>query len=446
MSPHTRRRFLALGAATTVGALAGCWGTTETATYADWLPATDDPMLTAYIDLTFSQKTSKIDPLLPLILPSSDDSNPPGIAPDLSALDRIDEPLLKLPLQTGGQVIGVSAISFAASGLTYLIDAAQPTQGVTELFRVNDTVVGTGDIDVTKADESLRAGGTDFLGEIRFEVVTDGDEYTLYEPKPDVSQFVAVSESSVVLSESRTNVETVIDTGQGDHDRAVEQQNTVEWLVDTAGTGDVVVGWLGPADLDGYYWRSSDADPPTAVVSQRDDVCSSVTFSPEDKRITADLALRSDTVSQSTTGRLKTQLGIAGADASLSTDGDRLSATSTYADSDLDIDFVRQTATPEETTAPERPPGSRSKPDAIPDNAFEFSYKEEKGTVRVNFVKAVEADEVTVRAVNSGSETSTTTPGVVSYLTVYLASDGDEVVVTVTVDGVSTEVARKQFA
>jgi hypothetical protein len=57
----------------------------------------------------------------------------------------------------------------------------------------------------------------------------------------------------------------------------------------------------------------------------------------------------------------------------------------------------------------------------------------------------VDADEVTVRAVEADSETSTTTPGAVSSLTVYVASGGDEVVVTATVEGVTGAVAREEF-
>ena len=343
MPQCNRRRFLTLGATTVATALAGCWGTTDNSTYADWIPATDDSILTAYIDLTISQKSSQIDPLLPLFLPSNDNASATGVAPDFSALNQIDEPLLRLPLQTGGQLIGVSGLSLTASGLSYLVDPTQPAEGITELFRVNDTVVGTGAIDVSKADESLRAGREDFLGEMKYDVVREGDTYTIYQPTLDVTGAVAVSESAVLVSDSQRKVETVIDTWQGTHERAVEENDTVKWLFDTIGSGDMVVGWLGPVHLQDFYWESMDAEPATEIVSQEDDVLSSVTFSPESRRITAALALQDETVTETEETQLKTQLGISGSDASLSIDRTRLSATASYTDDDLDIEYVERT-------------------------------------------------------------------------------------------------------
>ncbi|MFD1588190.1 hypothetical protein ACFR9U_14505 [Halorientalis brevis] len=445
MPPCNRRRFLTLGTTTVATALAGCWGTTDSLTYADWIPATDGSILTAYLDLTISQKSSQIDPLLPLFLPSKDSSSATGVAPDFSALNQIDEPLLRLPLQTGGQLIGVSGLSLTASGLSYLVDPTQPTEGVTELFRVNDTVVGTGTIDVSKADESLRAGREDFLGEMKYDVVSEGGNYTIYQPTLDVTGAVAVSESAVLVSDSQRKVQTVIETWQGTHDRAVEENDTVKWLFDTIRSGDMVVGWLGPVHLQDFYWERMDAEPATEIVSQKDDVLSSVTFSPEGRRITAELALQDDGIASLTERQLQTKLGISGTETEMAIDGTRLSATTSYTDDDLDIEYFERTEpTPETTETPQKSP-SEAAADAIPDNAFEFSHDEDKGTVRVTFAKKFDADKVTVKAVESDSEASTTTPDPVSYLNVYLAPDGDEVVVTVTVDGETFEVARKVF-
>jgi hypothetical protein len=130
---------------------------------------------------------------------------------------------------------------------------------------------------------------------------------------------------------------------------------------------------------------------------------------------------------------------------SISIDGDRLSAEATYQEDVVNVDFVERQTPTQTPTIPDGEDVPQKVAEAVPENAFSFSYKEDKGIVRVNFDKEVEADKVTVRAVNSDSETSSTTPEALTYLTVYLGSGSDEVVVIVTVDGSSGEVARKQF-
>lgn len=446
MIPIDRRQFLGLGATTAALALAGCSESTDTSpSYTDWIPTQNEAALTAYIDFNVAKKTSKIDPILPLFLPASDVSTSTELVPNVSELDRIDEPLLRLPLQTGGRVIGVSALWLAASGLSYLIAPGNPAQGVTELFRANNTAVGTGDIDTDRADESLREGREDFLGKIKFEVLREDDEYTIYTPTTDVEGIVAVSESAVLMSDSQTELKTVIETKRREHDRAVQTSDAFEWLFDAAGSADMLVGWLGPVALEEFYWGEMEADPATDVVTQEKDVLSSVTFAPETREVTANLALNNSDGATISSSALATQLGIDRDAVSFADEDGRVSATTTYTDDELDIQFVEPTETPRTTTAPAGEDLPQEVAAAVPEDAFEFEYKEDEGVVRVNFVKEFEADKVTVQAVESRSEASTTTPEPISYLNVYLAAGGDEVVVTVTVDGVTGEVARRSF-
>lgn len=436
-----RRQFLGLGATATAVAIAGCGSATARPAYADWVPHTGEGVLAAAIDFDVARESAAIDPLLPLFLPSADASAPGDLVPDLSALDRIDEPLLRLPLQTGGRVIGVAGLSLGIAGLGYLVDPATPDAGVTRLVRAHDATVGTGDIDVGRAAEALRAGRSDVLGGLTFEVSREADPYTVYEPTQDVEGVVALSESAVVMANTPDGVRRVIDTAEGAADAAVDSSDTFDWLIDAAGAGDMVVGWLGPIDLDGYYWGNVAADPATAVATQRRDVMASVSFDPAAGEVGAALAVQG--VADPSRDRLGADLGVTGTPGSLTVDGERLSASRTYAASELEVGFV-EPATPTPTPAP----GGATPPPAVAEAAsaddFAFTYKPDEGVVRVEFVGDVEADRVTVAAVGTESEVSTDQPGVITYLSVYVAPEGDTVVVTATVDGVTGEVAREE--
>lgn len=441
----TRRRLLELGAAGTVAALGGCLGGGGDGepTYTDWIPASDGRLRVAYADLAVSRDASSIDPLLPLALPSDGGSEPAQFAPQLSGVDDLTDPMLGLPLRTGRSILAAAALSIAVAGLEALVDPAAST-GITELYFVDETAVGTGEIDTERAHESLRAGTEGPFGELRFEVVDDGGEYTTYEPAGEPTAAVAVSDSAVLVADTRERVRAVADAHSGDRTRAVEADGDVEWLFDAAGAGDLVVGWEGPARLEDVTWGDGETGPAAEVdpVLQRSDVVSTVTFSPEDGEVTAGFALRNPDLGAAAGDRLAARLGESGEDRSVTREDDRLSATATYADDVLDVELVENDRTTRQTTVPggdDVPPAVAS---AVPEGAFEFSYDEDKRVLRVNFVEEFEADRVTVTAVESGNEASTSTPGPVTYLSVFVGAEDDVVVVTATVDGETGVVAR----
>jgi hypothetical protein len=449
----TRRQVLALAASGTAGALAGCVGPgdgAEDAAWTDWLPDARDQVRTAYIDLAVSREVSTVDPLLPLVLPSDgDDDERAAYVPQLSALDEVDDPLLQLPLQTGVQIIAVSTLSLAFAGLGDLVDPATPDDGVTELFLANDTVVGTGTVDAEAAGEALRAGSAGAFGEVRFERVAEDGEYGVYEPVAGEEGVVAVSEDGVVVGDARQEVQQVLDATRGDAERAVESDGFgALFEAAGAGGGDVLVGWEAPVDFSEFAWGDSAVEPAGDLVSASDDdVVASVSFSPGSGEVAAGLALRSPALDDDDArARLRAELGAASGDSSVSFDGGVASASATYPTDVLDVDFVAQpTTTPEQTTAPggdDLPPEVDA---AVPDDAFEFVYRPEQGTVRVNFRESIEADSVTIRALEAESETSTSTPEGLTYLTVFVDTEGDVVVVEVTVDGVTGEVAREEI-
>jgi hypothetical protein len=73
------------------------------------------------------------------------------------------------------------------------------------------------------------------------------------------------------------------------------------------------------------------------------------------------------------------------------------------------------------------------------------AFEPDQNAARVQFVSNVVADGVTVESVQAGESTSTSTPGSVTYLEVGVAPDGDEVVVSATVDGESRVVHRERY-
>jgi hypothetical protein len=75
----------------------------------------------------------------------------------------------------------------------------------------------------------------------------------------------------------------------------------------------------------------------------------------------------------------------------------------------------------------------------------DVAFDADAGTATVQFVGAVTADSVTVEAVQADSSTSTSTPGSVTSLDVGVDPDGDEVVVSASLDGEYRVVHRERF-
>ena len=436
----TRRRLLEVGTAGIGLSIAGCLGEPASETTTEWFPASDDRFLAAYLDLELTRDTSGVDPVIPLFLPSNDD-DPTEYVPELPSTDELEDPLVRFPLAAGGQVIAVGALMLAATGLGHLVDPDDPTRGITDLFVVNETTIATGDIDTAEAEESLRSGTDGVFGEIKFTPAGDRGRYTLYRSDTADGGTVALSEDAVITAETSAAVHTVIDTRNGDTDRIVEANETAEWLFDTAGMGDLSVGWLGSIDLEEYYWDAQSMSQAAELLGQRENVLSTLSFSPESDEITADLAIDGLRLDETVAERIESRLGSTAAETTMSVESDRLVATGTYTNDVLDIEFVQRE--PRETT---RVPSGDDVPEtvatAVEEGSFTFERQEANSLVRVNFRGEIAADEVVIRARPSGNEASTTTPEPINYLNVQVASDDEEVVVIVTVDDSSGIVAR----
>jgi hypothetical protein len=291
----------------------------------------------ASLDYTLSAESSRINPVLPLILPgdgqTADDT---GLETPLSNVDEIRDPLLRFPFQTGGSIIGAGALSLALIGLGKLADPARSTEDVTELVISNQATIGKGDLDTDHVDELLKTGPE----RTQFDVVGERDEFTLYGSGPEIDAFVAVSETSVVVADSRKQVTAVLDARYGDRTHIGAGDNTFASLLNTTNSGHVQVGWEPPIDLDQHTIVADDDASPSSVISTDDSVVSSVSFHPGDNEVTADLTL--DAADRVAPTPVENQLGAASSERSLSIENYRVAASATYPASRLALEFVAE--------------------------------------------------------------------------------------------------------
>ncbi|WP_181686979.1 hypothetical protein [Halorhabdus salina] len=444
MQGLTRRELLVFGATAAGVGIAGCAERGESdSTHADWIPATQGTTLTGYVDFTLSEDESAINPLLPLVVPSDEDDT--TRVPDFPDADEIADPLLQVPIRTGGQIIFTGLLTFGIVGLGYLYDPAQPNQGVTELFVADNAIVGLGDVDTTRVDETLRSGGDGPFATIEFQRLGESEEYTLYEPVNDDGSVVAVSGGAIVMSENADRTRAAIAAHRGETPRAVDENDTLAWLFETAGSGHLVIGWAGSVDFESYFWEAENAGPSPAFITATDDVMSSLTFRPDAAEITGEMAIQKPEVTDETRDTIENQLGATGEDRSLSFEGNRVSVSSTFAQDAVDFDFVEAT-TPTPTMTPVEDPDVPSEvAEAVPAAALAFEFVPEEDAARVSFESEMAVDRITLRAVESGYEISTETPQEGMYVNVYLAPDGDEVLVTATVNDTTAQIASREF-
>lgn len=333
----TRRGFLAGSLAATVTAITGCTSapSDDAEPSTDWVPASTDGTVAAYLDFTLSADASHINPVLPLIVPSDDrQGDGTGLELPLSNVDKIQDPLLEFPLETGGSVIGGGALSLALIGLGKLVDPARPTEDVTELVVTDDATVGLGDIDTDGVDETLRTGPD----RSQFDVVGERDDYTLYGSGTEIDAFVAVDDTAVVVADTRRQASAVLDARHGDRNNVTAVNDTFASLLETTDAGDVRIGWQPPIELGQHTVGPDGADPASSLVKTDDVVASSVTFQPNDDEVTADFALEAADKVVSTT--FKDRLGGASTERSLSLDDRRVTASATYAASTIGLEFV----------------------------------------------------------------------------------------------------------
>lgn len=199
------------------------------------------------------------------------------------------------------------------------------------LVHFDQVFVLFGDVDAEEIDAELTDPETRF--ETTFERVDELDSFDLYQPAEsgaDFDQTFAVGSEAIVFASAndRTatdSIETVIEvleTRLYGRERAVDRIDDLRWLIETGGTGQLVLGEYGEDESAGSsddemtqfvssltYDGATSASTEFAIVVDRD--------IPEEERI-----------------GLESDLGADAETASVDVDGDRVSATASWDDLD----------------------------------------------------------------------------------------------------------------
>ncbi|ELZ13871.1 hypothetical protein C479_03461 [Halovivax asiaticus JCM 14624] len=441
-----RRRFLELGAGAAAVALGGCFGSDdEAASYAKWVPARTGGVHVGYLDFSITTEVREGDELLPLILPANATERTEHILTDMSILDSVEDPLLTWPIEVGGQLVGGAALGIAASGLGYLIDPERPDQGVDELFTADAVAIGRGTIDLDEATETLRSGSEGVFGDVPFERTGSIGDFSLYAPTSgDLDGVTALSETTVMVADTREEIQRIVETTRGDRAGALQESDVFEWLQETAGSGHIAGGWVGPIELESHFMSDPSERPAADLLRAADNVLASLTVTADDSEVTANLAAQRGSLDDETAREFDRRFGSASVEGTTTVDGNRVTASGTYTEDVLDIEFSQ----PDQSTPPDdADPGEPVDPPpevaaAVPEKGFGFTYLDEGGRVEVSFPAGFDAEEVTLTAVDQDHEVSTTSAEHLRSMTVNVDPDGDTVLVTVTVDGTSGVVAR----
>ncbi|ERH10664.1 MAG: hypothetical protein J07HX64_02442 [halophilic archaeon J07HX64] len=170
MTGRTDRRGFLCALAALGAASAGClsFGSDDAPSYTDWVPASDDGFVFGYLDISLTEEVDQGSRLLPILnpLPSGGEERPVQV-PD--EFDNVDDPLFSLLFGTGGQVFVGASLALAFSGLGELLNREE-AETFSELFVLDDVVMGTGEFDTDELDRHLRdtdefVSGYEFVGE-----------------------------------------------------------------------------------------------------------------------------------------------------------------------------------------------------------------------------------------------------------------------------------------
>lgn len=441
-----RREMLKSLALATTAAVAGAGclsgGGTSRPQYADWVPATEEGATFAYLSFDITAKTQDDSELLPILLPTpSGGEEQPVKLPD-GALNSREDPLLSLPVTAGRVLTFGGSFAFWTAGLGTLIRRGD-SNTVDGMFVNQTATMGVGDFDTDRLDQRLRADDGPRGNHPTYESVEETESLQFYE-RSDDSEFdapttVAVSKDRLLLGQDRDSIERVAETAAGERTRAVETLDSFDWLTETVGDGMLVAGWHGPVDFGGTFAQSIDQRF-REMFGPDDEVLVSLSLSPETSELTVDLAVHSDSLSESRRDTFETVLGAADNDTTVSLEDGQFSTTGTYDN----IPFKPLGGDPTDDL-----PSGDDVPakidEAVPDGAIEFTEDpDEEGVYRVKVTKEIQVDELTIRAINADWELSTSSPNSARWIAAYPDPEDDEIRVTVTVDDVSAVIATKE--
>ena len=257
-----RRTVLKLAGATTLAATAGCLDSVglgddgATTAYDRWLKMAGDEgeweLFFVYLDVTG--------------LDESDDSE--DIEDDTEDIDELDDPMLAMPM--GGLLFFALLLGFGGepSGLAGLSDLDDEDgdfgSSVDEILTVNEAIIYQGSIDTDEIHERLvdpPESDDEWTGRDEFEALGEYNGVSVYEELDDGDDdgwfddsdptYVGVTDEYIVFGvDERDTLEAVIDTVNGDGDRARDEVEAMDWAIDEAGDGHIVFGGYGTFEPD----------------------------------------------------------------------------------------------------------------------------------------------------------------------------------------------------
>ena len=329
MSPHRRDvlEFAATTLAMATMATAGVTGTTvdaraeandELPAYSDWLTIDDDGLEFTFVDWT--------------ALEGYVEDELEGVGADEGAdipEAYEDDPMIVLPsdgLLSAYLFVGLGLVQYR---LARLLEDDAFDSSVDGLLQIGEAFVVTGTIEPEEIDDQLtaepeagfirRMEQTDEIGEYAVYTPVDDDDETAIAVGSEALVIVDAEEAQAGGADPSTVLETTIGAAEGDVERAIDDSETLEWLLETAGNGDVVVGLYGDSiDVDDYETLEALADA--------DGLVSSLTVEDE-QTSTGDFAAVIDDPDEDV---LESVLGASADEQSVDVDGDRVTATATW--------------------------------------------------------------------------------------------------------------------
>lgn len=442
-----RREFL--GVLTALGvAGAGCLSTggDDAPRYTDLVPAIDNGVAYSYLDLRVTEESSSDgSEFLPILLPSpSGGDEQPVQLPD-DVFSRRGDPLLALPAQLGSRILLGGVLGFSTAGLGEYVQRGNP-ETVEELFvGVSESsgtrgTLATGTFDIDKLDQQLRTEGDRGFAPV-YEFVDESGGFRFYNVAESGSSqspsVIAVSRERIALGRSRDGVERLIDTANGERERAVDAAEGFDRLTEQVGDGSVALGWHGsidPMELLG------DTDQFPETFSPDDDVAVVVDLSPETDEVGVTLAVHSDSFSASRRDSLESTFDTSDVEITVSPDAGRFSASGTY--SDISFEPVGSDWTDDLPSGDNLPPKIK---ESVPEDPVEISPDpEQEAAYKLEITGDLEIDELTIRTINADREITLDSANTFNSLTLYPDPDGDEIRVIATVDDVSGIIATKR--
>jgi len=377
--PLTRRRAVQLAVASVMPAAAGCLGTTgdEATWYADWLP---DGTRTSFAAIELGPETESDagGSIIPIVLPRlSEGSQQPDEPLDIevSEITTIDDPLVAYPLLLGTDRLTRSAVVLATAGLYPLIDTPTQFESVARrILATGPVTIVTGAFERAELRTRLT---TETLLTTQYERSEDDSGFDRYTPidSPDSVEappVVAVSEDTVVTARTAAQMDRAIAVATGARPPIVEQSETAAWLVEQVKTADLVAGTIGTSTSEATTRSATPASPANTGFSPtaEQEVIAALTVDSE-TAATAQFALDTDSLEDSTRERIQTEFGTAGRERSRTIDSTRVTVRASYDSDTIGVGRSGGNADSDSSREQLSPSAARA---LVPEGTLEFWY------------------------------------------------------------------------